>query len=366
VATWSFTTKAAPTLTTTVTVDGAQAGPADFRTLGGALMALAQTPVAGATAVAVNVAAGTYTELVNYRATANPNLTITISGPAGNNRGDSAVIQYTNGGNLNAQTGRASFYFAGAHLVLQNLTLKNTGTKTAVAQAETLYFNSGAGYTVAANNCSFLSMQDTIQTSGRAWFYNSYIEGNTDFIWGTSDAALFESSSLRVLNEFPANTTSTTVFSIFVARTGTTGASTVGKGYVLLKSAVSVDNGMIASYGRDAGTGSFYDQVALVGNTFSGLGTLTPGLWVTTTAPLSLGDSTYVGWKASGNTGLGADTIGTAAGTASSINSVGSEYDTRDHILNRVVTVASGVPTGFAAATTTWDTSALATAWGAP
>jgi len=363
VATWSFTTRSEPTLGATVNVDGSQAtSTADFRTLGGALMYLAVKPVSGATAVTVNVAPGTYNELVNYRATANPNLTITIHGPDGNARGDNAVVQYANGGKLNAQNGRASFYFAGANLVVENLTFRNTGDRASYAQAETLYFDSRGTFTVAVNNSSFLSNQDTIQTSGRAWFYNSFIEGNTDFIWGTSDAALFENCDLHVVSDPGLNNP----YSIFVARTGTTGAATIGKGYVLFNSRVSVDSGMVAAYGRDAGAGAFYDQVALVNDTFSGGGTLAAGLWDTRTAPLSLGDSTYVGWKASGNTGLGAETATTVPGTASSIASLSTEYDNRSHILNRVVTVSGGTPTGFADASFTWDVSALAAAWGAP
>jgi len=123
---------------------------------------------------------------------------------------------------------------------------------------------------------------------------------------------------------------------------------------------------MVAAYGRDAGTGSFYDQVALVNDTFTGGGALATGLWDTRTAPLSVGDSTSVGWKAAGNSGLGAESAATATGTASSIASAASEYDNRNHILNRVVTVSSGAPTGYAAASSIWDTSALAAAWGAP
>src|SRR6202000_1057813 len=127
VATWNFTTRAAPALTTTINVDNSQAqSTADFRTLGGALMYLAANPISGATAVTINVAAGTYVELVNYRATANPNLTITIAGPSGKSRGDNCLVEYTNGGSWNAQSGRASFYFAGANLVVQNITFKNT------------------------------------------------------------------------------------------------------------------------------------------------------------------------------------------------------------------------------------------------
>jgi hypothetical protein len=363
VATWSFTVRSAPTLGASITVNGTQGATPDFRTVGGALMYLAANPIPGATAVTIDVAAGAYTELVNYRAaTPNPNLTITIRGPAGNARGDSCVVQYVNGGNWNAQTGRASFYFAGANLVLENLTLRNNAVRSVHAQAETIYFDSRTGYTFAANNCSFISRQDTVQTSGRSWIYNSYIEGNTDFIWGIADVSLFEGCALRVVNDTAGQT-----YSIFVARTGTTGAATIGKGYVLVNSTVSVDAGIKAAYGRDATAGNFYDQVTVLNNTFTGGGALLdPGLWVTSTVPLRLGDSTYVGWKQFGNTGLNAETIVPDPLTASTIASGGTEYDTRDHILNRVVTVSGGVPTGYTGATTTWDVSSLANAWGAP
>jgi hypothetical protein len=183
---------------------------------------------------------------------------------------------------------------------------------------------------------------------------------------------LLENCSLRVINDI-ANQGAAS-YSIFVARTGTTIAATasgtVGKGYVLLNSTVAVDPNVTVSFGRDAGTGAFYDQVALIGVMFSstGNGALAAGLWNIATPPLSLGDSSFVGWKAAGCTGLMADTITTAAGTSSTINSKDSEYDTRDHILNRVVTVTTGAPSGYQAATTTttWDLVGLATAFGAP
>jgi hypothetical protein len=372
VATWNFTTRAAPTLSAAgVTVDGSQANTtANFRTVQGALNALA-AGLPGQTNVTITVAAGTYNELVHYTG---PGLTQTINiiGPTTSNvQGASCVIQYTNGNNLNGSTqGRASVYFAGTNVVLQNITLRNNAVRAQLAQAEALYFASGAGGTLAANNSSFYSNQDTIQTSGRSWFYNCHVEGNVDFIWGTGDAALFENCSLRVVNDIAGGAAAS--YSLFVARTGTTGAATIGKGYVLLGSTVSVDANVTAFFGRDAGTGSFYDQVALIGVTFSGTvgmagtGVLGAGLWNITTAPLSLGNSSFVGWKAAGCTGLMADTIATAAGTSATIDSQATEYDTRDHILNRVVTVAANVPTGFTAAATTWDVSGLVTAFGAP
>jgi pectin methylesterase-like acyl-CoA thioesterase len=362
VATWRFQTRPTPALGTTIAVDGSQATTtADFRTVGGALMYLAAHPVPAATAVRINVAAGTYTELVNYRGLPTPGLTITVAGPAGNTRGDNAVIQYAVGGVLNGQSARASFYFAGANLVLENLTLRSTGTKAQLAQAETLYFDSRGDYRVAVNNCSFISNQDTINTSGRAWFYNSYIEGNTDFIWGTSDVALFENCALKVTSA--STDAASTVYAIFVARTGTTGAATIGKGYVLLNSTVDVAaaSGYTVAYGRNAGGTGFYDQVALIGNTFSGTGTLFTNMWQTSAStPLFLaGYPSYVGWKSAGNTGLTADVISPIpTGVSLSIAGQAAEYDTRDHILNRVISVSGGVPT-YAPAATTWDVSGM-------
>jgi pectin methylesterase-like acyl-CoA thioesterase len=263
---------------------------------------------------------------------------------------------------------RPSFYFTGANLVLQNITLKNTAVRSVVSQAETLYFASGAGFTVAAGNSSFISNQDTIQTSGRGWFYNCFIEGNVDFVWGTADVTLIEGSSLHFVNDISGGGAAT--YNLFVSRTGATIAATangtVGKGYVALNSTVAVDANVTALFGRDAGGTGFYDQAALVNVTFTGAGMIGAGLWTTTTAPVSLGDSSYVGWKSAGCTGLNLATLTTAAMTSATIASQATEYMTRGQILNDVVTVTAGAPTGFQAAATPWDVSALATAWGAP
>jgi pectin methylesterase-like acyl-CoA thioesterase len=367
VATWKFTTRTAPTLSAAnVTVDGSQSSTANFRTLQGALGGVAAS-LSAATALTINVAAGTYNELVHYTGPG-ATQTLTIVGPAGNNRGDNCIVQYSNGNMINGSTStRASAYFSGTNLVLQNITLKNTGARSVVSQAESLYFASGSGFTLAAFNSSFSSNQDTIQTSGRSWFYNCYVEGNVDFIWGTGDAALFENCSLRFINDLGGGAAS---YGLFVARTGATIAAgangTVPKGYVLLNSTVSVDANVTAYFGRDAGTGAFYDQAALINVVFSGAGMIGAGIWNVTTAPLSLGDSSYVGWKSAACSGLNLATLTTDPKTSATIAGQATEYDTRDHILNRVVTVTAGVPSGFQAAATTWDLSSLATAWGAP
>jgi hypothetical protein len=368
VATWRFTTRAAPTLSASgVTVDGSQSSTANFRTLQGALGGLA-AGLPTATTITINVAAGTYNELVHYTGPG-ATQTINIIGPAGNNRGDNCIVQYANGNMVNGSTStRAAVYLTGTNVVLQNITLKNTGLRSVVSQAEALYFAGGSAFTLAAFNSSFSSNQDTIQSSGRNWFYNCYIEGNVDFIWGTADAALFESCSLRFINDVAGGGAAS--YGLFVARTGSSiaaGASgTVPKGYVLLNSTVSVDANVTAYFGRDAGTGAFYDQAALINVVFSGAGMIGAGIWNVTTAPLSLGDSSYVGWKSAGCSGLNLASLTTDPKTSATIASQATEYDTRDHILNRVVSVTAGVPGGFQAAATTWDVSALATAWGAP
>jgi hypothetical protein len=135
---------------------------------------------------------------------------------------------------------------------------------------------------------------------------------------------------------------------------------------VALNSTVAVDANVTALFGRDAGGSGFYDQAALVNVTFTGAGTIGAGLWTVTTPPLSLGDSSFVGWKSAGCSGLNLATATTATGTSAVIASQATEYATRGQILNDVVVVTAGVPTGYQAATTTWDVSALATAWGAP
>ncbi|HWA75747.1 MAG TPA: pectinesterase family protein [Polyangiaceae bacterium] len=368
VATWSFTTRKAPVLDAAdVSVDGSETSTANFRTIQGALSAIAAN-LGTEPDVQINVAAGTYDELLRYQGTAGSAQTIRISGPKGNIKGDDCIVRWANGNTMNGSTQtRASFYFIGANLVLENLSFENTGVRSAVGQAETLYFAGGImGTTLAAHNCSFSSNQDTLQTSGRNWFYDCHIEGNVDFIWGTADAALFESCDLRFINDAGGAAS----YSLFVARTGAPIAAsangTVGKGYVLLDSKVSIDANVTAYFGRDAGTGAFYDQVALVNVAFDGAGMVGAGLWNTATAPLALGDASYVGWKSADCSGANLESLTTAAGTSATIADQATEYDSRDHILNRVVTVTAGTPSGYQAAATNWDVSALATEWGAP
>jgi pectin methylesterase-like acyl-CoA thioesterase len=202
---WSFTTKATAPTGATLTVD--DDGNADFRTVQGALSHVMQN-LAKTTPVTINVKNGVYEELLYLNGKDN----VTIKGESR----DGVTIRYTNNESLNSGTGSSqSASVAGSPaggravmlveasdmLVLDNLTVRNTTIRSASisGQAETVYFNSDTR--LIAKNASFLSEQDTLNLKGWAWFYNSLVAGNVDFIWGSSHAALFENSEIRSVGD---------------------------------------------------------------------------------------------------------------------------------------------------------------------
>lgn len=366
VATWKFTTKANPGVSTSnITVDGSETSTADFRSVHKAM-----TYASGD--ATITVAAGIYTELVYYKGNAN----ITLAGPSGNDKGDNCIIQYTNINAMNGSTHtRASFYYGGgSNLVLKNITLKNTASREDFAgdtQAEAIYFANGIGKTFAAYNCSFISYQDTIQTTGKNWFYKCYIKGDTDYIWGTADVALFEDCDFKcVLDPFKSNKLSY----LLVSRTGNPAATTVGKGYVIYNSRITMDSGMEVSFGRNAGGADFYDQCAVIDTTITGDG-LQDILWSygSSTEPLGIAvdanGNKNVGWK-DYNLTLNGKAIDSSAANAAKHSGAGTitasvynlEYNGRRAILNRVYNLDSKA---YEYATASWDISSLESGFGA-
>lgn len=232
---WTFKTKADPTSQTAVTV-AATGTTADFRTVQGALNWImnncggSSTNACNSASVAksISIADGTYPELLFLRGV--NNLTISGASQAGTvvqyenfehynpGAGGSATVAALTGTNLPKQqqeggTGLYRPYLGGGRpvllvessdlLKLTNFTLKNTHVKSSSYnnQAETIYFNSStlAGSRLMATSMNFISAQDTIQTKGWAWFYNSYIAGDVDFLWGSPYAALFENTELHTV-----------------------------------------------------------------------------------------------------------------------------------------------------------------------
>jgi polygalacturonase/uncharacterized protein YjdB len=273
VGNWSFTTRAAPAPgATSLIVD--DDGVADFRTVQGALDHFMKN-AARDTPVTVNVRNGTYQELLFLRAKNNVSI-------VGETR-DGVVIQYRNFDTLNNGSGgsqavgpgtpgggRAVFLIETSDLLtLDTLTLKNTMRRstTASSQAETLYFNNDAGRLIA-RNATFLSEQDTVQLKGYAWFWNTLVAGNVDFIWGNNRVAVFENSEIRSVGD----TTSTTSGGYVVQARTVTAAD---KGFVFLNSQLThglgpaggdVPTGASAAtyLARGPGVLSSFDNVAFI------------------------------------------------------------------------------------------------------
>jgi len=365
-AAWSFTTRAEPVLNaaTPVTVEGSQNSTANFRTVYGALSAIASKQGNWT----INVAPGVYNDLVHY--VANANQTIVINGTGGAKYGTDTVIQYTVSNLLNSGDGetqrRPSFFFSGANLVLKNITLKNTSARSSgydPGQAEALYFangnvSDGTRRTFAAFNCSFLSHQDTIQTTGKNWFYKCYIEGDTDYIWGTADVCLIEECELVSVND-PNKSNKDAV--LLVSRTGLTADAvpTVGKGYVIYNSKVKTENGMTTYFGRNAGGNTFYDQTAVINTDFTneGSGKVADAIWNNAGVFLE-GAMEHVGRKIYGNTvnGQPLDTGKLLANTTIMTPELyNAEYANRELILNRVYNKSGG----YEAALSLWDISGV-------
>lgn len=304
---WKFETKAAPSLfadgaTITVNNSIAQENSADFHSIQGALDAAA----ASKGTYTISLAAGTYYELLHYNAESN----IILQGPKGNNRGDNCVIQYINCNDLNAgQKERVSFYFnaSKANLVIENVTLINAADGEKVyssavqyasgnAQAETIFFHNGKGHTLVANNASFKGHQDTMQISGKCWFYNCYVEGDVDYVWGYVDVALFENCDFNCVRYVKDRAY------LFECRVGSKEEPLVPKGFVLYNSTVNVEERQTAFFARRATAVEkakipYYDQCAIVNVKFKGPGNFNPMSYYVGKAPQFEGDCTNVGWK---------------------------------------------------------------------
>lgn len=268
-ARWTFRTRAALAPSRTLSVD--DDGPADFRTVQGALNhAMRYLPRAAP--VTIRVANGRYEELLYLRGKDR----VTLRGESR----DGVVIHAANHDSMNPGSGTAQAALSPSAtggrslmlvedadlLTLDTLTLVNTSLRatSASAQAETLYFNSDQGRLVATN-ATFKSEQDTIQVKGYSWFYRTLIAGNVDFIWGYNRAALFEESEIRSVGDSKSPDSGGYVVQ---ARTVAAG----DPGFVFLNSSLTHGPGPAgndvptgATYlARSPGTASTWDNVSYI------------------------------------------------------------------------------------------------------
>lgn len=289
---WTFTTKAAPSSYTQLSV-AASGTAADFRSLQGALNWVMTHCSTGspasfgcnsvATPKVIQVADGSYAELNILRNVAN----LSIKGESR----EGVRIGEVNFESLNAGTGasatsagtalsssgktvghrvlgggRAALLVENADLLqLVNFTLHNPFVRSSAydGQAEAIYFNTSqtpAAARLVAKQMSFLSQQDTVSVKGYVWMYQSLIAGNVDFIWGGAMAALFEECEIRSVFDPASNSPGY----ILQAR-----AVAGDKGFVFLNSRLTAGPGVTQAYlARSGGTttSAYIDNIAFINN----------------------------------------------------------------------------------------------------
>jgi pectate lyase len=374
---WTFTTKPAPLPAAdgaTITVDNSTKpeNTADFHSIAGALSFVENNQGI----YTLSVAPGVYYELIHYKGTAD----VIIQGPKSSDRGNSVVIEYINCNDMNTkQDTRTSFFFTGANLSLENVTLTNLTERNKIylstvkfpsgdSQAEALFFAYGKGHTLTAYNCTFNSHQDTMQISGKCWFYNCAVNGDVDYVWGRADVALFENCDFTCINDSSKDRSY-----LFETRVGLKGNPIVPKGFVLFNSRVHVQKSLTAFFGRRATDKKrptdYYDQCAIINTSFDGEGNVGTQRWYVGKEPEFIGDCSAVGWKEYNVSfkdiaGKKPENTDGRYKNSADINkkTFKSEFSTRDQIMNRVFNIDKNQ---YEADTeNNWDINALARARG--
>lgn len=311
--------------------------PTEYSTIKDALAAI---PADGTDTYTIALEPGTYSENgLSYSGSA----TIVIAGNTNTKFGKDVVIAGKGSKQDDSKT-RCLLYVAGtANVVLKNVTLQNTykradanGSKDTQAEA----FGFGSSGTVTAYNSSFLSHQDTVRTVGKAWFYQCYFEGDVDFLWmeTSGQVALYEECEIKMVGDEQNKA--------YVAAPGLAQTSPVGKGLVIYKSKVTMDDGVEGYLARTPWNENKYNQVAYIDTTVDG--TL-KDVWYG--APIATNFAkTDIGWKlddalAAALSYEGKDDILSARMTA-------REYNGRYVILNRVFDTKAKQ---YKTAETQWD-----------
>jgi pectin methylesterase-like acyl-CoA thioesterase len=191
---WQFSTKAGgPANPVSLVVKADNSG--DFDTVQGAIDSIAGN---NTTPTMITVASGTYAEIVNI----NHKNNLLIRGQSRSG----TIIGYLNNSINNASTHfRMAFKVNANDISLDNLTITNS-TPQDLSQAEALMIETGAAR-IIVNNCNVDSYQDTIlanTATSKAYFYNTLVQGDVDFIWGGGNL-FFTNCEVRYLTR--ANST---------------------------------------------------------------------------------------------------------------------------------------------------------------
>jgi pectin methylesterase-like acyl-CoA thioesterase len=250
--TWRFTIRSAAPAAGASRVVVAADGAGDFCTVQGAVD---YVPAANTAPVTIQVAPGTYREIVAIQT----KHAITLRGQDRN----ASVISYPNNAALQILPGTTTSMgtkwraMVGVDtsddFVLENITLWNPSPQlSSNGQSEALRVEGGLRTIV--RNATIRGLQDTLLMSGQIYVANSIIEGNVDFVWGNG-TVYFDSSEIKV-----------------VARKGYTvqarnGASAAG--YVFVGCNLTADDGIMGHVlaRTDKNTTSPASMVAYIGCT---------------------------------------------------------------------------------------------------
>lgn len=306
----------------------------------------------------INLPKGTYKEVLYYNGPA----TIKLSGQTTEKYGKDVIISEANDGDIclnkradSAQKKRCIIEFEGTgNLILENLTVQNTFERGSVkgsnTQAETLGYD-GSGF-VAAYNCSFLSHQDTLRTTGKTWFYNCYVEGDTDFIWmeSTGKVALFEECEINAVYD-EKHTTKIAYVGAPRMQIG----PTAGKGLVIYNSKLITDPRQKTYLGRTPWRAGYYNQIAYINTKADGI---EKEIWLEQPLTAPGVPQNIIGWKMDSKTAKGlklntknrADIIPEA--------DVKNEFNGRNAIVNRYFDILSNKYRKDS--DTEWDLNSLA------
>ena len=300
--------------------------------------ALAAIPTNSTDTFTIRLNKGTYTE---NGLTYNGSATIKISGNTNEKYGSDVIIK-GHGSKMPGETGcdsrnRCLISIQGtANIILENLTLESDWYRadhSGDVQAEVLGTDT-KGYT-AAYNCGFKSHQDTLRTTGKAWFYKCYVEGDVDFMWmeAGGTVALYEECEIVSVYDASAGTHNTYITAPKMAET-----VKLGKGLVIYNSTVRESdearaNGQKTYLARTPWTSGCYNQVAYI-NTMCEDIEISDGPWYKQQIE-TIYEKTSVGWKMDQFT---ANSIG-IQGTKDYIlndDTVSVEFNGRKSILNRL------------------------------
>jgi len=181
--TWHFSTKSSgPSLGSTNISIGNDGSVTDFSTVQGAADFVPSNNLSPTT---VTLRSGLYFEDVHWKS---PNVTLQGQGRT------NTAIAWLNNNNINPSTAsRPVMDVVASNVTLQDLAVYNL-TPYGGSQAEALYTG---GQQITLNRVGLYSYQDTfLPNTGSAFVTDSYIEGATDYIWGTA-SAYFERCELK-------------------------------------------------------------------------------------------------------------------------------------------------------------------------